>query len=248
MSDVRLQLVKPAGRLLALAAMTVSLAGCQGIAGTPQYSQVRVIDASPDAPGLDVYEGTAAIAYNLGFGTVTSYIPITPGTLTISVDKASTQQQLGSVKAAYTVGNEFTVIAGNVAANLQMTVLKDQATPAPSGQVAFRFLDQTTRVGAVDIYLLPTGGTLAGTTPIASNIAFGANTGYIDAPSGTYAIVAVPTGTVPTGTTSPTYTGSQVMYSGGAVRTIILIDPQFVSTPGLQVITASDYDSPSATS
>jgi hypothetical protein len=58
----------------------------------------------------------------------------------------------------------------------------------------------------------------------------------------------VPAGTVPTSETIATYTCAQVTYSGGAARTIILIDQQLITTPGLQVITADDFDSPTATS
>ena len=56
----------------------------------------------------------------------------------------------------------------------------------------------------------------------------------------------MPTGTIPTSTTVATYTGAQTTYPGGSARTIILIDQQLVTTPGLQVITAADYDSPAA--
>jgi hypothetical protein len=52
---------------------------------------------------------------------------------------------------------------------------------------------------------------------------------------------------VPIGTNAATYTGAQFNYPAGAARTIILIDQQLVTTPGLQVITADDYDSPTTT-
>ena len=52
----------------------------------------------------------------------------------------------------------------------------------------------------------------------------------------------LPAGTVPISTTVDTYTGAQVNYPVGAARTIILIDQQLASPPGLQVITADDFD------
>jgi hypothetical protein len=134
-----------------------------------------------------------------------------------------------------------------------MTVLRDQSTPAPSGQVALRFLGQATHAGAVDLYLVPSGASLTGIAPIAAGIGFGGNTGYINAPSGTYSIVAFSAGVVPTAAT-PLFTGSQAIYPGGSVRTIILIDqriepqtvepptPQPASAPALQIITADDFD------
>jgi Domain of unknown function (DUF4397) len=233
-------------RLAALAVFAAALSGCQVIDGTPLYTQVRVIDASPDAPGLDVYQNSTASLYNIGLGTASSYIAIGPGSYTYSVDVTGTQQQLASVRGPFVLGAQYTVLIGNVTAALQMTILKDQSTPAPAGQVALRFLDQSTRNGPVDIYLVPSGGKLTGITPIVTNISFGNIPTYIDAPAGIYSIVAVPTGTIPSGSTSPLYTGAQVEYSSGAARTIVLIDQQLITTAGLQTITADDYDSPTS--
>jgi hypothetical protein len=142
----------------------------------------------------------------------------------------------------------YTVLIGDVAASLQQVVLTDQSMPAPTGQVSLRFIDQATRISAVDIYLVPSGQTLTTVTPVITGVIFGTNTGYLNIPAGTYTLVMVPTGTVPMSTTVAAYTGAQVTYSPGAARTIVLIDQQLVTTPGLQVITADDFDSPTATS
>lgn len=225
-------------RLAALAACAVVLAGCQGVTGIQPVAQVRVIDASPDAPALDVYQNSQATLYNVGFGTVSSYIPIAPGAYTHSAFTAGTQQQLAQLHANLSAGSQYTLLTGNITANLQMALLKDQSFPAPSGQVALRFLGQATRSGPVDIYLLPAGFSLAGAAPIATGVNFGTNTGYINAPSGTYSIVAFPAGIAPSAA-PPTYTGNQVTYPATSVRTILLLDQQ---PAGLQTITAPDFD------
>lgn len=240
--------VRQVARFTSIAAFAAALTGCQSIAGNSSLSQVRIIDASPDAPGLDIYQGTSALAYNLGFGTITSYIPITPGTYTIAANSAGTKEVLSSSKATFGVSSQYTVLIGNSAASLQQLVLKDQSQAAPSGQIALRFIDQATRISAVDVYLVPSGQKLTAVTPVVTGLVFNVNTGYLNIPTGTYTLVMVPTGTVPTSTTIATYTGPQVTYSAGAARTIILIDQQLITTPGLQVITADDFDSPSATS
>jgi len=238
----RLHLTTRTARLTALAVLAAGLAGCQSMAGTASISQIRVIDASPDAPALDIYQNSQAGLYNVGFGTVSSYIPVTPGAYTHAAYTAGTQQQLATIRGTFATNGQYTVLAGNIAANLQMTVLKDQSTPAPAGQTALRFLGQATRGGPVDIYLLPPGFSLSGASPVATGVGFGSNTGYINAPSGTYSILAFPTGAVPSATT-PTYTGSQVSYPATSVHTVLLIDQK---PSGLQTITADDYESPSA--
>lgn len=243
-----LALLRKGITLAAAGATAVALTGCQGIVSSQSGSQVRIIDASPDAPGLDIYQNNAAIAYNLGFGTVTSYVPIDPGTYTTSATQSGSKQVLTTSKATYATGSQYTILIGNTSASLQQLILKDQSQAAPSGQIALRFIDQATRISAQDIYLVPAGQKLTAVTPVYTNITFGINTGYLNIPTGTYTLVMVPTGTVPASDTISTYTGAQVTYTGGSAATIIMIDQQIVTTPGLQVITAADYTSPTATS
>lgn len=244
-----------ATRITALAILAAGLAGCQGVTGIQPAAQVRVIAASPDAPALDIYQNSPSQAaasglYNIGFGTVTSYIPIASGTYSPAAYNAGTLQQLAQVRGAFAAGNQYTVLAGNISANLQMAILRDQSTPAPAGQIALRFLGQAIRSGPVDLYLLPPGFSLSGVFPIAAGVGFGSNMGYINAPAGTYSIVAYPAGVAP-GSTPPAFTGTQIAYPATSVRTILLIDqqrpdPQPEAThSGLQIITANDYD-PSA--
>jgi hypothetical protein len=234
--------VRQAARLASAAVLLSVLSGCQAVSNAPS-SQVRVIDVSPDAPGLDLYQGSNPLAYNLGFGAVTSYVPVAPGTYTIAANSAGTRQAVASSKAALAPSGQYTVLIGDVAGNLQQLILTDQSHPALPGQVSLRFIDQATRVSAVDIYLVPASQKLTAVSPIVTGIAFGANTGYLSIPTGAYTLVMLPTGTVPASVKAPTYTGTQITYPGGAVRTIVLIDQQ-LPTPGLQVITAEDYDSP----
>jgi hypothetical protein len=251
---IALQLVTRTARLAALAVCGVVLAGCQGVTGLQPAAQVRVIDASPDAPALDIAQTSPAPAvpnglYNIGFGTISSYIPMSAGTYTHSAFVSGTQQQLAFARGIFSSGGQYTLLAGNTAASLQMALLKDQSTPAPSGQTALRFLGQATRSGAVDLYLLPAGFSLSGASPIAAGVNFGTNTGYINAPAGTYSIVAYPAGTAPSAS-SPSFTGTQTAFPATSVRTIVLLDQRPDAAPAsphsLQVVTASDYD-PSAT-
>lgn len=240
------QSVPQAARLAALALTLAVLTGCQGIIGNQQSSQVRVIDASPDAPGLDIYQSRNALAYDLGFGTITSYVPVTPGSYTIAANSAGTERAFSSTQENLLPATQYTVLIGALATHPQIT-LKDQNQPAPSGQVALRFVDQAARTGAVDIYLVPPHQTLADLRPVVTNVAPGGNTGYMNLPVGTYTVVMLPAGTIPTDAATPLYTGTQVAYADGSARTLILIDQLLVSGYHLQVITADDYDPPSAT-
>jgi len=242
-----LHFVRRSASIASIAAFLTILSGCQAIVSTAPLSQVRIVTASPDARALDIYQGDTALTFNLGSGTITSYIPIARGTYTINAEASGSRQVLSTAKATFAPSAQYTVLIGNAAANLQQLTLTDQSQPAPAGQISLRFIDQATRVNAVDIYLIPAGQKLAAVTPVVTSFVFGANTGYLNIPSGTYSLVILPAGTVPISTNAATYAGAQVNYPTGAARTIILIEQQLVTTSSLQVITADDFDSPAAT-
>lgn len=232
-------------QLAVLAVALVALTGCQGLVSSPSSSQVRIIDVSPDVPSLDIYQSHEALAYSLGFGTITSYVPVAPGTYTIAANSTGTAQIVSSAKNTFLPSTQYTVLIGNTATSQQLT-LKDQNQPAPSGQIDLRFIGQAPHSGAVDIYLLSPGQTLSDARPIATNVNLGANTGYLNAPAGTYSIVMLPTGNPAIGVTPASYVGTQVSYADGSARTVILIDQRQINGYHLQIITADDYDPPSA--
>lgn len=243
------QLSKPyhrAARFAALLLIAAGLSGCQSI--SMNSAQLRVIDASPDAGVIDSYQNSSALAYNLGFGTMTSYVPMTPGNYVFAADKAGTHQALVSGTDTLAPGKQYTEIVGGGLANMQQTVFQDQSAPALSGKIALRLINEATRAGVVDVYLVPLSGRLVNTSPIAVNLGYGANSGYIATPEGTYAIDVVPTGTVPASSTVTLLSGEQVAYASGSVRTIVLIDQETPAaqhaalSPSVQAIVGDDAD------
>lgn len=224
----------------------LSLIGCQAVVSSPPAAQVRIIAASPDAPGVDLYLNNTVLAYNLGFGSVTSYIAVDANTATVAMNVVGTRQTLASAKNTFVTANQYTVLMGDGAASMQAVVFKDQTQAAPSGQISLRLIDQATHSGALDVYLVPAGRKVTAVTPLKAGITLGTNTGYLNVPTGTYTLVLLATGTAPTGDTVAIYTGAQVAYAGGSATTIIVLDQQLVTTPGVQVISTTDYLSPTA--
>lgn len=235
----------PIRKLLLLGA-AVLLSGCQSLA--VNSAQLRILDASPDAGSIDAYQNNTGLAYNLQFGTATTYVAMQPGTYTLSAAKSGTRQTLVSGSASLVGGRQYTEIIGNVAGDLQQFLLEDQNQPAPAGQIAVRLLNEAPRSGHVDVYLVPRDGRLASTSPLAVNLAFNGLTGYINVPAGTYAIDVVPTGTVLVSSTPTLMSGAQVAYDSGSVRTVVILDQETLGaqhaalTPGVQAIVATDFD------
>src|SRR3979490_1002549 len=170
---------RSAARLIAAVAILATLTGCQAIVSSAPEAHVRIINATPDAPRLDLYQEPKRPAFNLDFGTVTSYIRLTPGAYNITANTAGTRQILSTAKTTFTTTGQYTVLIGNTAASLQQLTLADQSQPAPPGQTAPRFITQPPRAAAVDIYLIPAGQKISAVNPLVGGIAFGANTGYL---------------------------------------------------------------------
>jgi hypothetical protein len=216
------------------------LSGCQSIELTADNAaQVRVIDASPDAGSVDSYGNGSGLAYNLGFGMVTSYIAVPTGGYALSATRAGTKQTLTTNNVTLAAGHQYTQIVGNIAANLQQTMFVDQTEPAPAGKISVRVLNESTRPGALNVYLVAPGGKIGAIAPLAANLSFGGSSGYLDVPEGTYAVVVAPAGTTPRSSAGTLMRGAQVKYESGAVRTVVLIDAPLtprLSTDGLPEI------------
>jgi len=231
-------------RLMACGVVSMVLSGCQGLSNT---AQLRVIDATPDAGAMDVYSADGAIAYNVGFGTTTSYIPVAAATHVLNMESAGTRTVLSSTKAALLGAKQYTMVVSNIAGAMQTTVLADQSTPAAAGQSAVRFLNEATSAGAYDLYLLRKGDRLGDALPVAKKAEFGTNTGYVNVPAGVYAVVALPAGTQLKNSAVATFIGASTAYSSGSVRTVVLVDVVSASGHGLRALVANDYEPVSVT-
>lgn len=234
-------------RLGLLAAGTMALSGCQSIQGaqTPSAT-LRIIDVSPNSGGLDIYLNKNILVYNVGPQSYSNYVTLSSGNYTVSAVQAngSVNSPIATTGLGVATGKQYTVLAGNIPASLELTAYTDQSSPAPGGNVNIRFLDQATAVGAIDIYLVPQGGKLITTNPFIQGLTFDTNSGYLSIPASTYQIVIVPAGTIPIATTVATYSGAQIAYSAGNAYTIVLSDNTLSASQPLTVKPLCDYVPP----
>jgi hypothetical protein len=229
-----------------LAGVLFALPGCQSVTGSSQLSQVRIINASPDAGGgaLDFYLGGSILVNNVGFGYSSAYVPISPGNYNVAVDTAGTKQQLIVAGGTFLTNSQYSVLVGDYAANLQEVILKDQSIAAPSNDISIRIVDSSYKLGSVDVYLVPTGSTLAQSKALLTSLTPTSAPFYLNVPTNTYTLVVMPAGVVP-GTGSTTlYTGAAVAYPGGSARTIVILDSTVTTVPSVNAMILNDFDLP----
>lgn len=234
--------------LLLAAALSLScallLAGCEHVQGYSPVSLVRVIDASYNAPALNVYVAGSLVATNLGQGQITPYGTYSPSpSVKIVVTSTQNTNPLVSTTGTLQASQSSSVLITDINATYQATLLEDQSTPAPSGHSEFRVLNQAPSTGPIDVYFLPgtTAADYAAAKPVITSLAVGATSGYVSIPSSTLYMVIVAAGTTLTTTSTSIYVSAALPLVGGEVRTVLVVDP-LVTTQPVQVYIATDAD------
>ncbi len=214
------------------------LPGCQSVANSsPSQTQVRVIDASYNAPAVDVDIATTPIAANVGAATFTNYAFLPPENSTVYVYPTGTTKGGVSVDGQFLVNEQHSVLITDSGKGYSAVLLTDQPAAAPAGYFSIRFLDQALKAGAVDIYLVPDGSKLADAKALFTNVGAQSVEAYTNVPAGTYTVVITPAGV----TTTPSATAS-LQFEAGQVRTALIMDAQLTTNPPMTVTIGDDVN------
>lgn len=91
-------------------------------------AKIRLIHASPDAPGVDVLAGDQVLVSNLTFPTASPFIEVPAGTLAVRVNQTGTQTTvLGPIDLTVSSGDILTIVARGLVndKSLGLTILTD---------------------------------------------------------------------------------------------------------------------------
>lgn len=232
-------------RITARAAMAVLpllvwLSGCQNIqSSAPSQTLVRVIDASYNAPAVDVKIGTTPIAVNIGAATFTNYAFLPPENATAYVFPTGKTQSSASAAGTFLVSQQHSVFITDTSSGYQASILLDQAVTPPTGYISLRFLQQALNTGAVDIYLVPSSGTFAGAKPLLSDVAPATVSAYTNVPVDSYTLVITPAGDT---SVKDAYTSQPLQFAAGQVRSVLIMDAQLTTTPPVTVVLGDDLN------
>jgi hypothetical protein len=201
-------------------------------------SRLRVIHASPDAPPVDVIVNDnfgQPLVPNLAFPNATPFVAVPPATYNVKVTPAGNPGVI-AINANLTLarGAEYSVFAvGRLAAIEPLVLVDDRRRVATQAKV--RILHASPTAGAVDLFVLAPGASLANATPAFSNVAFKANTGYVSLAAGSYDVVVTPTGT-----RTPAIGPARITVGNGGVYTLAARDAAGGGAP-LGVILLDDF-------
>lgn len=236
----KLRLLQGAGLGLALA----GTCGCGSVGYDSSLSaaQVRFVDVSPGSPEMDFFVNGSGAAYSVGYANFTSYLPVSPGTATISAHRAGTGMPVTTAEMNLTGGRQYTAVLSHGLGNIQERIYLDQDTPAPAGQVGLRVLNETEGSGTTNVFLSPAGaGGTSGAPVSVLSVASGAATGYVNLPApATYTVTA----TVGEGALNVPLGSVTVKAASGAVRTVVFAGMAQAGAKNVVGFVLDDADAP----
>lgn len=144
-----------------------------------QKVNVKVVHASPDAPGVDILVDDQVAGQNLTFPNNTGYLAIEEGTRNVKVNVSGTSTTVIEANLPLEGNENYSVFATDVVANLTPLVIVDDLTPPASGNAHAKFIHLSPDAPAVDI-------TLTDGTVVFGNIAFQEYTEFTPLPAGSY--------------------------------------------------------------
>ena len=126
---------------------------------TVATTNVKVIHASPDAPGVDILvDGTIVNSSALNYPQSTDYLSPLAGTRNIKVNPSGSSTSVIDANVTFGADMFYSVFAVNDVANIEPLVLEDDLTMPAAGKAHVRFIHLSPDAPAVDITL--TDGTV----------------------------------------------------------------------------------------
>lgn len=129
-------------------------------------TNVKVIHASPDAPGVDILvDNTVVNSTALNFPQNTDYLEVLAGTRNIKVNPSMSSTSVINADVTFMSDSYYSIFAVNEVANIEPLVLEDDLTAPAAGKAHVRFIHLSPDAPAVDI-------TLTDGTVVFGNISF----------------------------------------------------------------------------
>jgi hypothetical protein len=199
--------------------ITLLSTGCGGGSGTTTTAQLRFLQASPDAPQVNLLIDGASVATNLTYSSATAYLPVKSGSRHVQVVPVSGSSPILDQTLSFASSAKQTLLLTGPVASVQSVVLTDGGTTTTTGDGNVRVVNASAAMGAADVYIVQAGASIVGVQPVTAALAFDKDTGYELTVAGNYEVFM----TVPGNTNALLHTGS-ISLTSGQNQTIVALD------------------------
>ena len=164
--------------------LSIGIIGCSDDDNNPsepvvQTANVKVVHASPNAPGVDLLVDNNIAGVNLTFPNNTGYLPVNEGTRNVKVNVHGTSTTVIEANLELDANLNYSVFAVDNVENISPLVIVDDLTPPASGNAHVRFIHLSPNAPSVDI-------TLTDGTVVFGDYEFKEYSNFYPLPSGSY--------------------------------------------------------------
>ncbi|MBZ5665058.1 MAG: DUF4397 domain-containing protein [Acidobacteriia bacterium] len=218
----------PLALVLITSSTTIS---CGSSSTSSNPAQIRVINAIPDGPALDIDINGSNILTNLPFGTIqpsntpASYVTVPSGNVVIQGLATGTTSNPVPPTGRITLKSavQYTVVAVGLEFNNSAPLLVADDNSAPMGtNVEYRVINasNSSPVGGVDMYIVPPGSNITNFTPQFSGIGSNQASTYQNVPflAGGYTVIVTANGGKTPIITQPSATNA------ASITTFVILD------------------------
>lgn len=152
-------------------------------------SYIRIMNASPNSPGLDIYLNNKLVISNLVYKQVTKYVPLMPGEYNFKVYPTG-QKNKPVLDTSLIIVPEFIINAAIIGMypNISLYPIPEPANGQNYGRPCIRVVNLSPDSPKVDV-------TLSNGSKVFTNIGYKDIAVYACMPAGTYTFQISPTGT-----------------------------------------------------
>src|SRR5690606_640061 len=171
--------------------LVLAVAGLAACNDSDNPAQLRVLQASPDAPAVNVLAGETQLVGGLDYGQASAQADVDSGPVTLRVDAllpaGASSPVIGPVQLELEEDTLYTVLAVGNVAQIESLVLSQPVEPVTAGSVRLRVVHAAPGAPAVDVYLTAPDANLATSAPVGS-LAFKQDLGPTEVPAGAYRV------------------------------------------------------------
>jgi uncharacterized protein DUF4397 len=151
--------------------------------------------ASPDAPRANLLIDGSQVATGLAFKNLLGYTAIDAGQHRVEAVTVSNSTSIFQENVNIVSGQNQTLLIAGPVSKTQAIALPDGASTIPAGEGNIRVVNAASTIASADVYIVNSGSSIAGSTPVASGMAYGKATDYQAVTIGNYQVLMTATGT-----------------------------------------------------
>jgi hypothetical protein len=220
-----------------LAMLTMAACGDDDPVAVPnepaENASLRFVQASSDAPNVDVIVDGVTVLSNVPFKGTADYVAVPSGTRHFTIRATATSALIIDQQVPLTPGRKYTMfITGRLATVASLVREEDPTTPS-GGNGRLRLLHAATLLGNVDVYVTEPNADIDALSPTVSNLSFGSTSADLDLPAGAYRVrVTVSGGKI------AFIDVNNLTLAAGQIRTLVSVDAPGGGLPAAAIVLA----------